>query len=119
MKHMHIVDKCLTRRMAHRSLIISVLQYRGKMGMNEKHHTPTRIYGPWVVNMDGSIDLGGNEVYYHKSTWHEDEHHLSHMMTKPWLQDSAVDYLRALAHSAKIQGVKSFTVNVERITTEQ
>lgn len=119
MKDMNIADQSLTRRMAHRSLIISVLQYRSKIGMHEKHHTPIGIYGPWVVNMDGSIDLGGNEVYYHKSTWHEDKHHLSHMMTKAWLQDTASDYLRALAHSAKIQGVKSFTVNVERIRTEK
>jgi len=76
-------------------------------------------YGPWVVDEDGMINYGGNEVYYHKETWHEDQHHLSHMMTKVWLQDTAADYLRALAHSAKIQGVKSFTVNVERITTEK
>ena len=119
MKDMNIVYRYLIRRMAHRSLIISVIQYRQKLGMNGKHQTPTGIYGPWVVNMDGSIDLGGNEVYYHKSTWHEDKHHLSHMMTKVWLQDTAFEYLRALAHSAKIQGVKSFTVNVERITTEK
>ena len=76
-------------------------------------------YGPWVVNQDGTVDYGGNEVYYHGPDWHEDENHLSHMMTKIWLKDTADDYLRALAHSAKIQGVKSFTVNVEQITTEQ
>ena len=81
--------------------------------------TAVAHYGPWVVDKDGTVDHGGNEVYYHKPTWHEDEHHLSHMLSKVWVQDTAGDYLRALAHSAKIQGVKSFTVNVERITTEK
>jgi len=75
-------------------------------------------YGYFVVNKDGSIDQGAYAYYHHAKDWHKDPHHLSHMLPKAWVQNYAADYLKALAHSAKIQGIKSFTINVERISTK-
>ena len=75
-------------------------------------------YGPFVVNKDGSIDYGANAQYHHSEKWHENEHHFSHMFGKNWVCASLEDYMQALAHSAKMQGVKSFTINVERISTK-
>jgi len=75
-------------------------------------------YGPFMVNEDASIDYGGNVGYHHGADWHVDEHHFSHMFAKRWVENSLSDYIDALAHSAKIQGLKSFTINVDRISTK-
>ena len=75
-------------------------------------------YGPFVVNQDGSIDRGGKVSYHHPNDWHKDQHHFSHMFMKNWVCASLEDYIRALAHSAKIQGLESFTINVDRISTK-
>ena len=114
-------DDQMVHEAAYEYVLIKINQARMQSEDYDGLDSQTAIahYGPWVVNQDGTVDYGGNEVYHHKPTWHENEHHLSHMMTKVWLQNTAGDYLRALAHSAKIQGVKLFTVNVERIRTEQ
>ena len=111
---------------AHEYLLLQIKLYRNELYQRNPEvnceaacYKPTASFGPYIVNEDGSIDYGGQSQYHHACNWHEDEHHLSHMLDKGWVQKSTNWYIMALAYSAKIQGVQVFNINVERFYTNE